>query len=194
MKKYIAEAVGAFTLTLVIALSLAGTFPVATPVLAALVLGLFVLTIGTISGAHINPAVTIGAFSIRKIEGRDALMYIIAQVIGAGVAMFAISSTVGVAYLTVTNSLPVFLAELVGAFFFTFGIASVLCGNVSKDASGLVIGGSLLLGISIAALFGSNGILNPAVAFGIGSLNLSYILGPIAGSILGMQMYRYISK
>ena len=77
MKKYIAEGLGAGTLTLVVALSLAGIFPVSTPVLAGLVLGLFVYTIGYISGSHINPAVTLGVWSLNKISGKDALGYII---------------------------------------------------------------------------------------------------------------------
>lgn len=194
MKKYTAEALGTGALTLVVALSLSSGFPVPTPILAGLVLGLFVYSVGSISGTHINPAVTVGVWSLNKISNRDALFYIIAQTVGAGVAMFFVSNTVGLASLVVTASSMVLLAEILGTFFFTFGIASVVFGKVSSQMSGLVIGGSLLLGIEIAATLGSNGVLNPAVAFGIGSFNLFYVLGPILGSYLGMQAYRYISK
>ncbi len=194
MKKYIAEALGTGALTLVVALSLTSSFPVSTPVLAGLVLGLFVYFIGSISGAHLNPAVTIGIWSLKKIPGRDALAYIVAQVIGAGAAMLLVSNTVELAPVTVAASGAVFLAEALGAFFFTFGIAAVVLEKVHSQMSGLVIGGSLLLGITIAATLGSNGVLNPAVAWGIGSLNLLYVLGPIVGSLFGMQAYKYLSK
>lgn len=66
MNKYIAEAIGTFALTLAVGLSLAGEFPVSTPILAALTLGLFVYSVGHLSGTHLNPAVTIGAWSIKK--------------------------------------------------------------------------------------------------------------------------------
>lgn len=193
MKKYIVELIGTFALTLIVALSLAGMFPVSTPVLATLTLGLFVYTIGNISGAHINPAVTLGAWSIKKIETKDALLYIIAQCIGAGIAMMIVSKVGNVAVLTVSNTGLVFFAELLGTFFFTFGIASVVYGKNHQAVSGAVVGFSLLLGISIAVLLGSNGVLNPAVAFGIGSLNVVYVLGPIIGSVLGMQAYKHVA-
>lgn len=193
MKKYLAEALGTGALALVVGLSLKVSFPLSTPLLAAVVLGLFVYSMGHVSGTHINPAVTVGVWSIGKIKGNEAVLYIISQCVGAAVAMFVVSSTVGIQTLTVSNSLLVTFAEFLGTFFFTFGIASVVYGKTPQDASGLVIGGSLLLGIAIAALLGSNGVLNPAVAFGIGSLNLAYVLGPVIGSILGMQAYKYLA-
>ena len=195
MKKYIAEAVGTFALALTVALSLAGTFPVPTPVLAGLVLGLFVYSIGHISGTHINPAVTIGLWSIGKIKNLDALYYIIAQFIGAGLAMLvAHHGLATVPALVVANSTRVFIAETLGTAFFTFGIASVVYGKAAADAAGVVIGGSLFLGITIAALFGSNGVLNPAVAFGIGSFGIMYIIGPIVGSLAGMNLFKYLKQ
>ncbi|MES2622991.1 MAG: aquaporin [Patescibacteria group bacterium] len=190
MKKYIAELIGAFALTLTVSLSLVGTFPIATPLLAALTLGLFVYSIGHISGAHINPAVTLGAWSIKKISTQNALAYMLAQFVGASIAMTIMAYTVGTPSVTSTLSWAVFFAELIGTFFFTFGIASVIYEKTPSVASGAVIGGSLLLGIAIAAHLGANGILNPAVAFGIGSFNFAYILGPLVGSVLGMQAYR----
>lgn len=195
MKAYLTEALGTFALALVVALSLRGAFPVPTPVLAGLVLGLFVYSIGHISGTHINPAVTIGAWSIGKIKPVDALCYIIAQFIGAAFAWYLAEKGVGTApTLVVVDSVRIIFAEALGTFFFTFGIASAVYGKVSADLSGLVVGGSLLLGITIAALLGSNGVLNPAVAFGIGSFNLMYAIGPIIGSLLGMNVYKYVKK
>ena len=194
MKKYIAECLGTFALTLVVALSLVGEFAVATPVLAALTLGLFVYSIGHLSGVHINPAVTIGAWSIDKITTQDAWRYIAAQFIGAAAALFLVSVTVGGTELLVSDKWPVALAECLGTFFFTFGIASVIYGKTPGLLSGVVVGGSLLLGIAVAALLGSNGVLNPAVALGIGSFSFIYLCAPIVGSVLGMQAYKYLSE
>lgn len=193
-KKYIAELLGTFALTLVVGLSLSGNFPLPTPMAAALVLGLFVYSIGHISGTHINPAVTIGLWSIKKITTNDALYYIGAQFIGGLLAALVIKMTLGIHSLPVTDSLMVMCAEILGTFFFTFGIASVVYGKAPNSLSGIVVGGSLLFGITIAALVGSNGVLNPAVALGIGSFNLSYIVAPIIGSILGMNLYKYLSR
>lgn len=193
MKKYIAETTGTFALTLVVALSIAGVFPVATPILAALTLGLFVYSIGHISGTHINPAVTIGAWSINKISTTDALWYIVSQFIGAALAFAVVSSIVTMPHIAHTGTWLVAFAELVGTFFFTWGIASVIYGKAPGEFSGVVVGGSLLLGVALAALIGSNGVLNPAVAFGIGSWGFAYVLGPIAGSVLGMQAYKHLA-
>ncbi|MBI1862637.1 hypothetical protein HYS00_00800, partial [Candidatus Microgenomates bacterium] len=53
-------------------------------------------------------------------------------------------------------------------------------------------GGSLLLGIAIASLIGSAGILNPAVAFGLQSFTIPYVIGPILGSVFGMLVFRLL--
>lgn len=195
MKKYIAEAFGTGVLALTVALSLSGSFVIATPVLAALVLGLFVYSVGHVSGTHINPAVTMGLWSIGKITMIDAVKYVGAQFIGAAVALILLSLfMVEVAPLVVLSDLRVGLAEVFGTMLFTFGIASVVFGRTPGVASGLVIGGSLLLGIAVAALLGSNGVLNPAVALTIGSFGVMYVVAPIIGSVLGMQLYAWLHK
>ena len=56
-----------------------------------------------------------------------------------------------------------------------------------------MIGGSLLLGISVAAP-ASNGVLNPAVALAIGSVSASYIIGPLIGTVAAMLLYRHVLK
>jgi aquaporin Z len=202
MKKYTAELIGTFALTLVVILT-SSTMPALTPFLAALTLGLFVYTIGPVSGAHINPAITLGALSIKKIDGRDALFYIISQFLGAGAALITGGFMLQAASKELNVNAPflpdffggemgVGLAEALGAFFFAFGIASVIYGKTPKDASGAVIGGSLLIGISIASTV-SAGILNPAVALGVNALNLMYLLGPIVGAVAGMWAYKAVS-
>src|SRR5438128_1149018 len=148
MKKYIAEFLGTFSLSLVVVLSLGGVFPVPTSVLAALTVGLFVYTVGHISGTHINPAVTIGAWSIGKIRTNDVIGYIIAQILAGGFVFIIAEHHLPVRMaITVNSSMLTGLAELIGTFFLTFGIASVVYGRTPGQLSGLVIGGSLLLGV-----------------------------------------------
>src|SRR6266581_7496724 len=93
MKKYVAEVLGTF------ALVFAGTGAVIineassgaiTHAGIALTFGLVVLamiyTVGDISGAHLNPAVTIGFWTARRLPGRELAPYIVSQVIGAATA------------------------------------------------------------------------------------------------------------
>lgn len=194
MRKYVAELIGTFALTFVVILSLSsGSFPLATPFVASLTLLLFVYTVGRISGTHVNPAVTTGLLAIGKIDIKDAVFYIVCQFIGA-VAAIGLSRLLGV-QLPVTGvsaDSTVLLAEALGAFFFTFGIAAVALGRVHEAVHGVVVGGSLLLGAGIAVFVGSSGILNPAVAFGLQSFSIPYVVGPILGSVFGMLIYRLI--
>ena len=196
--KYIAEFVGTFALSFVVlaAVSQVLPLPVAVPVIAGLTLGLFVYTIGGVSGAHINPAVTIGLWSVSKINNRDAVAYLVAQIFAAAVAI-VLARTLGMATpeaVPVAFIPPLFFAEAIGAFFFAFGIAAVVFGKVSDQMSGVVIGGSLLLGILIASFAGSAGILNPAVAFALNAVSVMYIVGPIVGAVVGFHAYRYLTS
>ena len=89
---------------------------------------------------------------------------------------------------------PEFFAETLGAFFFAFGIAAVVYGKAKEQMSGIVIGGSLLLGVLIASLSGSAGILNPAVALALNSATFVYLIAPILGTVLGFKTYRYLAE
>ncbi len=191
-KKLVAEALGTFTLTLAVLSSLQmETTIISTSVVAALVLALFVYTIGARSGCHLNPAVTIGLWSVGKIKMNEAVSYIIVQLLGALVAFGAVSLLVGKISLGMpAENVTDFIAELIGAALFTFGVAAVVYGKVADSIGGLVVGGSLLLGILLAAQFGSMGIINPAVALALGTLNLSYALGAILGGVAGMNIYK----
>jgi len=195
-KKYIAEFVGTFTLafTVLAAVVATGPVPVAIPVIAGLVLGLFVYTIGSISGCHINPAVTIGLLSVKKITTKEAAIYVVVQVLAATLAV----AMVKILGFSLPPALPntligsIFVAEVLGASVFAFGIASIVYGKVSDVASGFVIGGSLLLGILVSSLGGAAGILNPAIAFALNSVSVTYLLAPVVGTIAGFQLYKYL--
>jgi len=87
MKKLVAEMIGTFVLVFggVGTAVLAGAWVGALGVALAFGFTLLVMAyaIGPISGCHINPAVTLGMFVSKKIGGKEALLYMLAQVIGA---------------------------------------------------------------------------------------------------------------
>ncbi|HSR89115.1 MAG TPA: aquaporin [Candidatus Udaeobacter sp.] len=196
-KKYLAEFIGTFALSLVVLMAVVSTksLPLAVPLIAGLTLSLFVYSIGSISGCHINPSVTLAQLSVKKISLKEAVIYIVIQFLGALLAMAVAKIFVIVNPMTGTMfSGKVFLAEMLGAFFFNFGIASVVYGKAKEQMSGLVVGGSLVLGVLIASLAGAAGILNPAVALVLNSFNFVYLFAPIVGAVLGFQVYRFIAE
>ncbi len=213
MKKYIVEGIGTFTLTLVVCLSMLSSFPAATPVLAAITLMFFVYTVGHISGAHLNPAVSLAMALVGKISKRETARYISAQIIGALLALMIyapllVSPISGMGDIVPMRDTPeVFSAELLGAFFLAFGVASVVFGKI-RDMSGVVVGTALFLGIALSVMIGSNGLLNPAIAISllVGTmenantdavthmLNFTYIMGPLIGAFLGAKVYKILDK
>ncbi len=193
-QKYFAELVGTFFLTTLVSFSILNTLPFPTPLVAGLTVGLFVYTVGAVSGAHFNPAVTIGLWTVRKINLKDAVAYILAQLVGAYLALQFVQTFTGkTVALTVGNTWSIGLAEALGAFLLVFGISAVIHQKVHAAASGIVIGGSLMLGILLAAGF-SNAILNPAVALGLHSVSWAYMLAPVVGGILAAWVFKFLGS
>ena len=168
MKKYIAEMIGTMVLVLmgcgsaVFAGSVTGTVGAGVGTVGvALAFGLSVVAmayaIGGISGCHINPAITLGVFLTGRMNGKDAGMYMIFQVIGAiigSAVLFALVSTGAHDGPTATGSngfgegemLQAFIAEAV----FTFIFVLVVLGSTDPkkgagNLAGLAIGLSLVL-------------------------------------------------
>lgn len=189
----IAECIGTFVLASVVAFSINTPWIIQTPYLAALTLGLFVYMIGPISGSHINPAVTFGLWWHNKITTEAAVRYAGAQLL-AGLVVFGLLSILRPNHGVMNGySFEHLFGELLGVAVFTFGIGSVVFGKVPEHLSGVVVGGSLLLGISVASLVGSAGVLNPAVALGVGIINPIYLLVPLVGSWLGFTGAHYLN-
>lgn len=103
MKKYLAEMVGTAVLVLLgcgTAVSLNCGADTASVVGTAMAFGLAVVamayTIGGVSGCHINPAITLGCWLSKRIDGKDAIMYVVFQCIGAFIGsalLYALVST-----------------------------------------------------------------------------------------------------
>ncbi len=190
-----AEFFGTFVLTASVLAIVARTdFAFFPAVVAGLVVGISVLTLGAVSGAHLNPSVTIALWTQRRTKTIEALGYVAAQLLGAFAALRLTE------WFQHTNSqVPVLtnvdwrviVAEAIGTAIFGLGIIAALERGFEGGQKAVAIGASLTMGIIVASL-GSAGILNPAVALGFNSFNFSYVAGPIVGATLGMAVYVYL--
>lgn len=224
MKKLLAEFIGTFWLVLGGCGSavLAAGFPdVGIGLLGvSLAFGLTVLTIayslGHISGAHLNPAVSIGLLVGGRFPARDLLPYIVAQVLGAIAAA-------GVLYLVATgngssigdfaangygdhspgkyNMTAAFITEFVMTFIFLLIILGATDDRAPKGFAGIAIGLALTL-IHLISIPVTNTSVNPARSisqaifvgdWAIGQLWL-FITAPIAGAVVAGIVYGIIGK
>lgn len=191
----VAEFLGTAMLALAVYTIVARTsFPLFTGIGAAVAIGLAVMTLGSVSGAHINPAVTISMWTMRKIQTTTAIAYIAAQMLG-GLAAWGL-----ITYLlnnSLTSMAPgnfdwrIFTAEAVGAGVFAFGAVAAVVRKLPAAQCAVVTGGSFLLGVLVASL-ASNAILNPAVAVGIQSWSWTYAVAPLVGAVVGANVYAMV--
>lgn len=210
MKKYLAEALGTFALVFV------GTGAIIvndvtngsiTHVGIALSFGLVIMTMiyayGEVSGAHFNPAVTVGFTIARGFPRSEALRYILSQVIGALLAsalllgMFPDHATLG-STLPSGSALQSLIFEIVMTFFLMIVILGVTSGTKEK---GIVAGIAIGAAIALDALFGgpiSGASMNPARSFAPALLSGNfgtfwiYLIGPVLGAALAALASRYL--
>jgi glycerol uptake facilitator-like aquaporin len=160
---------------------------------AGLIIILMTLALAGISGAIFNPAMTIGLWTVRKLRTYQALLYIIAQLLG-GAAAYWLFTYFLKQHLTNNGSYNarVLVAEAVGTFIFAFGWAAAVYQRFDLRAKAATIGGSLAAGAIVASL-GSAGFVNPAVALGARNWSWgTYVLGPVIGAIVGFNLYNLL--
>ncbi len=149
----IAEIVGTFILTLAALFSAS----ILAPFYVGLTLMLIVMAIGGISGAHINPAVTFGLWSMRKLKTVLVPFYWGAQFLGAMAAVVLIGGMTeggfSVRFDQFTNfSWSIFAIEMIGTAIFMFGLAAVLSRTNLKLAGRSVgIGMALAIGLVVSS-------------------------------------------
>lgn len=191
----VAEFVGTFVLaTAMMSMLVRTNFAFFTAIAAAVVYGLMYLALGGTSGSHLNPAVTIGYWTVRKVATTTAIVYIVVQMLGGLVAW-----KVGEYFLNQTlNKIAtggvdwrVLVAEGVGTLVFCFGLAAVTLKEADTNKFAIVASLSLLAGVMIASL-GANGLLNPAVDLAVRSWSWAYVVGPIVGAVVGMNLYSLV--
>lgn len=224
MKKYIAEMIGTIVLVLmgcgsaVFAGNMADTVGAGVGTLGvAFAFGLSVVAmaygIGGISGCHINPAITLGVCLSGRMNTKDAIMYMIFQIIGAVIGsaiLFALVSTGAHEGPTATGSngfgegemLQAFIAETVFTFIF---VLVVLGSTDSKKGAGplagLAIGLTLVL-VHIVCIPITGTSVNPARSIGPalfqGGEAMSqlwlFIVAPFLGAALSAGVWKFLEK
>ncbi|MEM9242959.1 MAG: aquaporin [Pseudomonadota bacterium] len=197
-QKLFAELIGTFILAMVVLITLTPStpFPLATPIAAALTLGLAVYLIGNVSGCHINPAISFAMLIFRQISLLNFIGYVIFQVIGAFLAYLLVLRYVPIGqeqWLFVHHStLFSGIGEALGAAFFAFGVLTTVYNkNINQMMSGFIVGTSLLIGLTISHN-ASYGILNPAVALATKAWGWDYLLMPFIGACVGALVSRLL--
>lgn len=215
MNKMVAEIIGTFVLVL---------FGTGTAVLGGGIEGVGILgismafglsivamayCIGTVSGCHVNPAVSIAMFVNKRITATELGLYIVGQLIGAVLASLTLY------YFLVQSSLPTtnfgqnsfgalgmggaFVVELILTFVFVLVIIVVTGKQGNANLAGLVIGFTLVL-IHLLGIPLTGTSVNPARSFGpalfAGGEALTqlwvFIVAPIVGGILAAIVGKFV--
>jgi aquaporin Z len=203
-KALVAEFIGTFTLIFIgagaAALGVGGLVGVAFA--HGLVVLVFAYAYGHISGAHINPAVTIGLWAARAIDGLAAIGYIIVQILGGIAAAFVLrfvltsfDTTLGATVLA-EGITP--LQGLVIEFILTFLLVNTVLNAAVSGKAGLLAPAAIGLTLTLSILMGgplTGGSLNPArtlgpaIASGIYANIWIYLVAQPLGGIAAALLY-----
>ena len=220
MKKLIAEGVGTMLLTFIACgvASVLGTNNIAGYLGTSLAFGLVIVaaaySIGNVSGCHINPAVSISMVVAGKMELKECLKYIVAQVVGAlfGSLLLAFClqsfDALGANGFggilpngNEVNALIAFIIEVVLTFIFTTTILGVTDKKENGHVTGIVIGLTLILVHLFGIPFTGTSVnparsLAPAILQGAEALKQVwvFILAPIVGACLSGLFYKSVLK
>ncbi len=210
MNKYIAEAIGTFALVfcgtgaiIIDGVSGGALGTVGIAITFGLIVMAMIASVGEVSGAHFNPAVTLGFWLAKRFDNQQVLPYIIAQALGAflasGILRFLFPDS-----LTMGETLPsgpwmqTFIMEIILTFFLMFVILHVATGSKEQGIiASIAIGATVLLEALFAGpITGAS--MNPirSIAPAVVNVNLEhlwmYILAPILGSIVAVFSWKLI--
>ena len=209
--QYAAEAIGTFILVftgtgaIVLNDISAGQL---TPLGLGLVFGLVVMALvyalGDVSGAHINPAVTLGFWAAGQFTAKQVAPFILSQCAGALLASLLLRALFG-NHANMGATLPredlvyqCLILEFILTFILMFVILNVATGAKEKGVvAGMAIGGVIALEATFAGPI-SGASMNPARSLGpaVASMNFSalwiYLLGPALGALLAVPAWRWV--
>ena len=218
MKKYIAEFIGTAVLVLFgtgVAVISGGNL-VATSLAFGLSIIALAYVIGNISGCHVNPAVSLAMLISKKLDSKDFICYVIAQILGAlagtAILYFILSNTnIGVTALgangygtlsaTKITLLGALITECILTFVFIYTILGVTNDESKSSVAGIVIGLTLtfvhLIGINLTGT-SVNPARSIAPAIFLGGLPLTqvwvFVVSPLAGAAIATYTYKYLNE
>jgi len=210
MNKYLSELLGTFALVfcgtgaIVINEQSGGAV---THVGIAITFGLIVMamiySLGNISGAHMNPAVTIAFAIAGRFRWKQVLPYIISQLLGAFLAstvlhcMFPTNDTLG-ATLPAGTEMQSLILEFILSFFLMLVIINVATGSKEQGMfAGLAIGSTVLLEAMFAGPISGASMnparsISPAIISGNTEHLWIYIAAPITGAALAIVVFHLL--
>jgi aquaporin NIP len=212
MKKYVCEVIGTFALVfcgtgaIIINQETAGV--VSHPGIAftfGLIVMVMIYALGPVSGAHLNPAVTVAFAISRRFPAREIAPYILSQLAGAFLAsftlrqLFAANEFLG-STLPAGPEMQSFVLEAILTFFLMLVIIQVATGSKEQGMfAGLAIGSTVLLEAMFAgpicgASMNPARSLAPAIVSGHTEHLWIYMSAPILGAALAVLLWRYISS
>ncbi|OIW14051.1 hypothetical protein TanjilG_11396 [Lupinus angustifolius] len=169
-----------------------------------LVVMVLAYTLGHISGAHFNPAVTIAHASIRRFPLKEVPPYIVAQMIGSLLAsgtlrlIFNGRKNQFIGTLPGGSDLQAFVVEFIITFYLMFVISGVATDNRAiGELAGLAVGSTVCLNVMFAGpITGAS--MNPARSLGPAIIHNEYrgiwiyIVAPFLGAVAGTWVYHFI--
>ncbi len=212
MKKYIAEVLGTFALVfcgtgaIIINQETAGV--ITHPGIAftfGLIVMVMIYSLGPVSGAHLNPAVTIAFAVAKRFPLKEVVPYLLSQFGGALLAsmtlhlLFPANQFLG-ATLPAGSEMQSFVLELILTFFLMLVIIQVATGSKEQGMfAGLAIGSTVLLEAMFAgpicgASMNPVRSLTPALISGHTEHLWIYLTAPTLGAILAVGIWRFIGS
>jgi aquaporin Z len=204
MNKYLVELIGTFFLVLTIGCTvIAGGSGVIPPLAIGAALMVMVFAGGHVSGAHYNPAVTLGVWLRGRCDTKDVAPYMMFQIVGAALAAGAVKylrAGTQVAPLIIDLG-PALLAEYLFTFALVYVVLNVATakGTAGNSFYGLAIGMTVMTGAFAVGNI-SGGAFNPAVAVGITLMGISpwsniwvYLVANFLAAFSAAQAFKMIN-
>jgi|SRR5665213_460783 len=189
----VAEFLGTGILTLLVLSVQRSTIGV--PFFVAMIAGIttivLVLAFGKVSGSYLNPAITIGLWTARRLSTLRAVLLVAMEILGGWVAYYVYT------YFINTHLTPIgghfsgriLAAEAVGAGILGMVWGAALFNKWTSPQKAAAVGIGVMIGM-VAASTAGLGLINPALAMGARAWVWgTYVLGPVIGAVIGVNLY-----